>query len=125
MNNQPQPTLRDWIKKNKGLTAAIVIGVLLLLGSLAKQDKQPDYDTATTTSAKAKGQWDAYGICTQVAREKYGAADFNLDEATDMGDGDWIVKGTADIPGRRIYWTGQVKYDPSSDTWDLKGWTDR
>lgn len=79
---------------------------------------------AKAETATAPGKWDAYGICTQLALEKYGKGDMELVDAQDMGEGDWIVSGTTDIPGKRIYWTGEVQSN-TDGTWSMKGWTDR
>lgn len=114
----------------------LIIGVLIVLwviGKMLPEGKQDDTavapsNTYTPAAAPESGtthtKWDAYGICTQIARGKYGKADFSFDEAWDYGNDNWMVRGFADMPGKRITWTGEVQYSPKDGKWEIKGWTD-
>lgn len=116
---------QKWVLIIGGLLVLLIIGGMLPYkqAKITPQVSQPSIEAAPqqgTTHTK----WDAYGICTQIANNKYGAADFELVDAQDMGDDDWIITGTATIEGKRIRWTGEVKHDPLTDKWGIKGWTD-
>jgi hypothetical protein len=128
--------MEKWSELSKDIKIGIVILIILVIviaattenGNQKGTQQIESFSTMEVKPSEAStsvSKWDAYGICTQVAKDKYGIADFGLDEATDMGDGDWIIVGHADIPGKRIHWTGEVKHDPKDDKWQIKGWTDR
>lgn len=123
------PKQQKWVLVIGGFLVLLIIGRMLpnKQTKISTEDvevfSQPSSDAAPqqgTTHTK----WDAFGICTQIANNKYGNADFELIDAHDMGEDDWIITGAADIEGKSIRWTGEVKYDLSTDKWDIKGWTD-
>lgn len=128
--------MKKWSELTKGRKTsiiAIVAIVVVIAASTEKGNKSSNQQIESITKADVKPteakssvtKWDAYGICAQIAKDKYGIADLGLDDATDMGEGDWIIVGHADIPGKRIHWTGEVKHESSDDKWKVKGWTDR
>jgi hypothetical protein len=106
--------------------SVLILGavIVLIYTLFARGESQVEDNTTAPVSVKVPTKFDAYGICAQLAQDKYGKADHSLIEGIDMGDGDWIIRGSSQIDGSTIYWTGEVVHN-ADETWKLKGWTDR
>lgn len=112
------------------------IGILLVLGIIGNTMKPteatetPTTPTETTTKTKYPDRTQAYVIAKQFAQRKLGSADFGWgdDGFQDYGNGNYMVTGVADIPGKRYRWTVEIQYNGGEwsaiDNWTLKGYTD-
>lgn len=120
--------------KNKRIMWIVGIVVVLgLIGSTMKNEEPTDTPTIATEAVKETQYPDrtqAYVIAKQFAQRKLGSADFGWgdDGFQDYGNGNYMVTGVADIPGKRYRWTVEIQYNGGDwstiDNWTLKGYTD-
>lgn len=107
----------------------VAVVALGIVGSLfTKTNNEPAPEPQVQASAAVPANYKAQGLAMVLAKSEakkhYGKADYDVEQATDMGDNNWIVSGYADIPGRRVYWTCQLQINPN-DSYTLQGWAER
>lgn len=116
-------------KKTKTIIAIVaLLAIAGFIGQAIEGKKEEPKMNEVKLKSNSPSRIEAYIIAKQFAKEHLGSADYGVGDNgfTDYGDSTYHVSGVADIPGKRIRWTVELKYKGGDvyykDNWMEKGW---
>lgn len=101
--------------------AIVIVAAILAIVLIFNSPKTVNADPGSVYFS-SQMQYDAFGYCCGIATEKYGTGKHNFLEAEEIGEHQWLIRGTTETNEKQIWWTGNVKYNAPDESWNLIAW---
>ncbi len=118
--------LFGWAKKMPTYQWLLIVAVVFMTGWFITNAGNLEIPDKMEAAKVKPGETETYIIAKQFARDQFGSADLGWvnNGFTDYGDGTYHVSGVADVPGKRYYWTIELRFNGGE--WTEKGnWTNK